>query len=882
MVHEKCYLFFVFIFCRIHLSSLSQKDINSATHTTAFLHRLLYDVKQKPQDVPAWKLEQESPFGRTWNLVTGEKHDLQDGRQWQLEDSEGSSISTLDVRWRDVRSAAPEEALPKTISSSLFCPLNSCEARSPATTSESVACKCDPLCSYYGDCCEDSKFRDRGALRHPDAEDRETELGLPPPPDTWLCLESTGATLPYEGVYAVDSCPAESYLEDAMRCELNVAPEQYSPVMDIPVASASAHNLVYRNAFCARCHNENVYSSRFATVVCSYPLRNRQNLSTMTYLKGRRMWTGVVNTSDILEWVPSNNVNVTCALVARPKEKIGRSCVRNVINVCKNSIECPKYLGIVMDANGTKFKNRDCAICNGVQLSDITCPFTANVARSVSPYYGWHRLVGFEMEQGDCSNTENVSDDQSFCSTVQCNPAQVNNSCDVEVIRIKLPKHAPSHISFYCLAITYSINNVTILLNNRLYVNETNEEYRYGEYEVADDGYVRVCRFSDRWTTSMKISFRCFVSLSSLGLILHIFIFIALPKRRNTPSKNLCSLSIALFVSYILLAAVFPLNDNRVLCYASSVFLYYSLISVCFWMNVLSIDICCTFRATLFTVKSHRLFIKYSLYAWIMPLIFASTAIAVDLLTPRHYYLRPEFGTLHCWFNNKWGFFVFYVLPSTIIMIVNMVLYIISVSNIYRQHRAGLAAASTIQKPQGKDVKSKVTRTYPQKLIIPPLEPPDKSQHPNFEFKQSVLELLKCDSQIALDKFKDKMQKGMASRRELKIRLLLYCKLALIMGMTWLVSFVAIAMKSSMAEHIFIIMNGLQGTSIFLAFDCKWKVWNDLVNKFCLGDKNDRSSAGSSVNFASVIVQNTSNVSRNVLPAHVQDLSGAGAEDTVL
>ncbi|KAA0193019.1 hypothetical protein HAZT_HAZT006636 [Hyalella azteca] len=338
-------------------------DINSATHTTAFLHRLLYDVKQKPQDVPAWKLEQESPFGRTWNLVTGEKHDLQDGRQWQLEDSEGSSISTLDVRWRDVRSAAPEEALPKTISSSLFCPLNSCEARSPATTSESVACKCDPLCSYYGDCCEDSKFRDRGALRHPDAEDRETELGLPPPPDTWLCLESTGATLPYEGVYAVDSCPAESYLEDAMRCELNVAPEQYSPVMDIPVASASAHNL--------------------------------------------------------------------------------------------------------------------------------------------------------------------------------CNPAQVNNSCDVEVIRIKLPKHAPSHISFYCLAITYSINNVTILLNNRLYVNETNEEYRYGEYEVADDGY------------------------------------------------------------------------------------------------------------------SHRLFIKYSLYAWIMPLIFASTAIAVDLLTPRHYYLRPEFGTLHCWFNNK-------------------------------------------------------------------------------------------------------------------------------------------------------------------------------------------------------------------------------------
>ncbi|KAF2367794.1 GPCR family 2 secretin-like, partial [Trinorchestia longiramus] len=627
----------------------------------------------------------------------------------------------------------------------------------------------------------------------------------------------------YQGVYVVNFCPSNSFLEDVMRCELKVSSaEWYSPVIDIPVTSASSqHSLVYRNAFCARCHKQYKYRSRYGTILCSHPLKSRQVLSKMPYINGQKMWTGLLNTSDLLDWNNFEYMNVTCVLIPTSYDKIGRPCARGIVENCDHSTKCPKYLGVVADANGILYQNYECALCNGVHPNDIVCPTFPTLKDLTSPYREWHELLSMEMQPGDCSNSELLSDDKSFCTAVQCNPSLVNHTCDVEVIRIKLPKYAPSHISFYCLTMTYRIGNVTMLHNNHLYVNATGEEYRYGEYEVAEDGYVRVCRFSARWSSSMIISFRCLITLSSIALILHFLIFVALPKRRNTPSKNLCSLSIALFMSYILLSIVFYLTQNRALCVGVSVLLYYFLCSVCFWMNVLSIDICRTFRAKLFSIKSNRVFIHYSIYAWTVPLVFACIALSVDLLAPRNFSLRPEFGTLRCWFNNKWGFFVFYVLPSTIVMAVNLFLYIISVISIYQQHIAGSAAAMSVQKPQNSEANSLQLKETAENVA------PDSLQH-----KPSGLKLLKCDSEVALGKFKDKMQKRIAAHRELKIRLLLYCKLALIMGMTWLISFIAIVLKSSMAEHIFIVMNGLQGTFIFIAFDCKQNIWQDLVNKF--------------------------------------------------
>lgn len=630
----------------------------------------------------------------------------------------------------------------------------------------------------------------------------------------------------------VQHCPSNSFLEDVMRCKRQMpAVSQYSFIMDIPVSSSSVKNRIYRNAFCARCNDDYQYNSRFGTLYCSKAVTSRKVLLKMSYIEGRTKWTGVLNISDLLDPTERRPTTVTCAVAAEANVTNGRSCIAGLIDTCSNATACPKHHEVVVDGEGRVFKNQECAACNGVGSRALNCPTIPNAS---SRFEGWHELLNFRMASGDCSSTENLSSDKSFClADVKCDPKQ-NITCDIERIIIKLPKYAPSHISYYCLATTYSISNVTQLPNNHIYVNETETEYQYGEYEMVNDEIVKVCRVSESWDHSMVISFRCFITISSVALIVHIFIFIALPKRRNTPSKNLCSLSIALFITYLMLSTSFHMNENKTMCVVASVVLYYFLCSVCFWMNVLSLDICRTFRSKCFKVKKNKIFINYSIYAWSMPIIFVSVAVSVDLLAPPDTYWKPDFGTLRCWFNSKWGFLVFFVIPSTVIMIVNFVLFLTSVINIYHQHVAGRPASSSIMRKQNSEANPKKGR----------LSPP-KSKSP--ENRPSVMVLMKCDSEIALGRFRNKMQRHIATHKELKLRLLLYSKLALIMGMTWLISFLAIMFKSANAEHIFIIMYGLQGTFIFIAFDCKSKVWSELVTKYWHRRSDDSRSLGSTV-----------------------------------
>ncbi|KAK8385836.1 hypothetical protein O3P69_016545 [Scylla paramamosain] len=51
------------------------------------------------------------------------------------------------------------------------------------------------------------------------------------------------------------------------------------------------------------------------------------------------------------------------------------------------------------------------------------------------------------------------------------------------------------------------------------------------------------------------------------------------------------------------------------------------------------------------------------------------------------------------------------------------------------------------------------------------------------------------------------------------------------MGMTWIFAFISIHTKNIVFEYFFIITNGLQGAFIFVAFDLKKKVWEELSIK---------------------------------------------------
>ena len=56
------------------------------------------------------------------------------------------------------------------------------------------------------------------------------------------------------------------------------------------------------------------------------------------------------------------------------------------------------------------------------------------------------------------------------------------------------------------------------------------------------------------------------------------------------------------------------------------------------------------------------------------------------------------------------------------------------------------------------------------------------------------------------------------------IRFLLYIKLGVIQGLTWTTGFLAAFTGLPACWYFFTILNGLQGTFIFLSFDLKKKV----------------------------------------------------------
>ena len=61
--------------------------------------------------------------------------------------------------------------------------------------------------------------------------------------------------------------------------------------------------------------------------------------------------------------------------------------------------------------------------------------------------------------------------------------------------------------------------------------------------------------------------------------------------------------------------------------------------------------------------------------------------------------------------------------------------------------------------------------------------------------------------------------------------MILYCKLASIMGLTWVFGFVASATHFEVIRYLFVIFNSLQGLFICLAFVCNRKVFRLLKQR---------------------------------------------------
>ena len=347
-----------------------------------------------------------------------------------------------------------------------------------------------------------------------------------------------------------------------------------------------------------------------------------------------------------------------------------------------------------------------------------------------------------------------------------------------------------------CYRLPLNLSEATLLENDTLLVIENQRlyqpedwEYRYeNDNHTTLAGYL-VCSENPGGGDSLKFSdAQSYLSavcsaISLTCLAIHIVVYSMLKRLRNVPGKNLLSLAVSLFIAQLLF--LLGVNSTRVgvICVATSLAIHYFFLAAFFWMNVMAFDVYRTFTSHRHSIRKNRTFLYYSLYGWLTPFVIVVSALIVNYTTFLEEY-APQYGRRWCWINNKKGLSLFFALPVGSLLLENMFLFGMSVYGIYSQARASKFAVSESSK----------NLTTRKGFIV--TKPSTKS--------------------------------NAASLHQNKVRLVLYMKLAAIMGLGWIFGFVAGLADIYELWYIYIVLNGLQGAFIFLAFDLKKKVFYTL------------------------------------------------------
>lgn len=415
----------------------------------------------------------------------------------------------------------------------------------------------------------------------------------------------------------------------------------------------------------------------------------------------------------------------------------------------------------------------------------------------------------------NCRSNEIFDHLQRSCHPVTCESKFSKNTSGICVPRHKQQLESVNNasLSSWCSRLTL-IKNVDYysLGNGSLVLNKTGEMLQPSDYELSQNGTVQICedesfpRFLNELKNYLKYSYaqRCLsnvcLTISVICLAFHIAIHIALPKLRNVPAKNLLALSCTLFLGQLLfLTGVGARNSiGYVPCAVIAVLIHWSLMAAFFWMNIMGFDMCRTFAGSqikrrLQHPSVHRrrtTFRSYSVYGWSCPTIIVTIALVVDFCDVTDGGWAPHYGIHQCWMCNKNGLGLFFVLPMAILLAVNFIFFTLTAWSIVRQWREAHFAM-------------RQSRTFQQ--------------------TSGRVENFSSDSLKMSDVIYQRNRKSYIVR--LRTRFFLYVKLGTIMGLGWISGFIAALADVPGLWYPFILFNTLQGTFIFLAFDCKRKIY---------------------------------------------------------
>ncbi|KAG1669293.1 G-protein coupled receptor Mth2 [Nymphon striatum] len=513
--------------------------------------------------------------------------------------------------------------------------------------------------------------------------------------------------------------------------------------------------------------------------------------------------------------ISANNSNSTEIAL-----KSARACKYN-IDTCtrkndRNAKFCKLYSSYLYFDDydiKTVYKNSYCAACNNISISTLFCTQESDSTIGMRRFRtSLSVLFDFNVRSGQlvartvhpCEPGSIFDSLRQRCLTIQCGLLyKLQNG---ECIRDETAAMTNNSLRSNCITVHLLPREFSLLPNDTVWVNATNKLYEIGEYELTDpfnasDSKLSICKEEHlvplfKFSSAQSILSHVCLSISILCLIVHIALYAIVPKLRNLPGQNLLCLSGSLLLGQLLFLFGVDNNEHHLGCVCIGSILHFFLLSYFFWMNVMAIDICYTFRSNSYRPNAGRKrFIQYSCYAWLIPLgIVVLGAIFDHVEEFELSSFRPGYGNGLCWINHKKALIVLFIVPVAIIMILNISMFSLTAYHIKQSHEAS---------------------------------------------KKAI-------------------------KRSEKTRYILYIKLSIIMGLTWLFAFLAALVESEVTWYLFIIFNGLQGAFIFIAFSCKKKVFKlavETVSGKSFSDSNSSSKDRKTITTS--ISSNSSKSNRN-------------------
>nr|XP_045612038.1 uncharacterized protein LOC123766744 isoform X1 [Procambarus clarkii]XP_045612039.1 uncharacterized protein LOC123766744 isoform X1 [Procambarus clarkii] len=266
--------------------------------------------------------------------------------------------------------------------------------------------------------------------------------------------------------------------------------------------------------------------------------------------------------------------------------------------------------------------------------------------------------------------------------------------------------------------------------------------------------------------------------VSCVFLTITLLIYVSVPElHAKVHGKCLVSHVSSLLLAYVSLVTVqwtteiIPLAACKVMASVT----HFSFMAAFFWLNVMCFDIWWTLKSMRPVAETGELsrlrFKMYSVYAWGCPIVVSLVAFTIQALPEHIELIRPGFGNKKCWFQNDkslWAYFYGFVL----VLVVANVIFFAQVAYI---------------------------------LLVAQNDP--------------ILQ-------------RTRAQNRERSVHVSTIRMWLYIKLFLVMGLTWLTEVISWQEGTCEAWMITDIVNTLQGFSIFLIFICKRNMLRRIRNNW--------------------------------------------------